>query len=155
MEKFYWTDSQVVLGYLKNDIKQFKVFVANRIQFIRGHSNIGQWHYVNTAENPVHFASRWLNINQKNKVEKWFQVPAFLWQNQDTWDVIETIPELSMDDPEVKRQVVVNAVWTSWNDELLSRILKATIDWNKLKRITTFVIKFVQQLKNEVELCWK
>ena len=35
MEEFYWTDSQVVLGYLKNDIKQFKIFVANRVQLIR------------------------------------------------------------------------------------------------------------------------
>ena len=46
MEEFYWTDSQVVLGYLKNDIKRFKVFVANRVQLIRDHSNIDQWHYV-------------------------------------------------------------------------------------------------------------
>ena len=31
MEEFYWTDSQVVHGYLKNDIKQFEVFVANGV----------------------------------------------------------------------------------------------------------------------------
>ena len=38
-----------------------------------------------------------------------------------------------MGDPEVKKQVVVNAVQTNWNGELLSRILKTTADWNKLK----------------------
>ena len=29
-KKIYWTDSKVVLGYIKNDIKRFKIFVANR-----------------------------------------------------------------------------------------------------------------------------
>ena len=56
-----------------------------------------------------------------------------------------------MDDPEVKKQVAANAVQTNWNSELLSRILKTTIDWNKLKRIMTFVLKFIQQLKNKVD----
>ena len=69
-----------------------------------------QWHYVNTAKNSGDLASRGLDVNQKNKVERWFQGPAFLWQNKDTWYAIETTPELNMDDPEVKKQVIVNAV---------------------------------------------
>ena len=73
------------------------------MQLIRDHSNIDQWHYVHTAENPADFASKGLDVNQKNKVERWFQGPAFKWQNQDTWNVTETTPELSMDDPEVKK----------------------------------------------------
>ena len=42
MEEFYWTDSLVVLGYLKNDIQRFKVFLANQVLLIRDHSNIDQ-----------------------------------------------------------------------------------------------------------------
>ena len=49
------------------------------------------------------------------------------------------------------KYIVVNAVQTNWNGELLSRILKTTTDWNKLKRIVAFVIKFVQHLKNKVD----
>ena len=48
------------------------------------HSNIDEWHDVDTAENPTDFASRGLDVNQKNKVERWFQGPTFLCQNQDT-----------------------------------------------------------------------
>ena len=29
-----WTDSKVVLGYINNNTKKFKIFVANRIQQI-------------------------------------------------------------------------------------------------------------------------
>ena len=30
----FWTDSKVVLGYINNNTKKFKIFVANRIQQI-------------------------------------------------------------------------------------------------------------------------
>ena len=56
-----------------------------------------------------------------------------------------------MHDQEVKKQVIVNVVQNNWNCELLSKILKATTDWNKLKRIMAFVIKVAQQLKNKAD----
>ncbi|KAJ8027919.1 hypothetical protein HOLleu_30014 [Holothuria leucospilota] len=35
IEEYFWSDSQVVLSYINNDIKRFHVFVANRVQQIR------------------------------------------------------------------------------------------------------------------------
>ena len=37
-----WTDSQVVLGYINNESKRFKVLVTNRVQLIHGNSNTKQ-----------------------------------------------------------------------------------------------------------------
>ena len=34
LEVMYWTDSEAVLGYKKNHSKQFKIFVANRVEMI-------------------------------------------------------------------------------------------------------------------------
>ena len=48
IRKNFWTDSQVVLGYINNESKRFKVFVANRVQLIHDNSNTNQWHYVDT-----------------------------------------------------------------------------------------------------------
>ena len=31
-QEFFWTDSRVILGYIKNDYRRFHVFVANRVQ---------------------------------------------------------------------------------------------------------------------------
>ena len=42
IREFYWTDSMVVLGYISNEAKRFKVFVANRIQLIRENPNVKQ-----------------------------------------------------------------------------------------------------------------
>ena len=43
IEEYYWTDSQVVLAYINNDIKRFKMSVANRIQLISEKSLLNQW----------------------------------------------------------------------------------------------------------------
>ena len=33
-DEVFWTDSQVVLGYINSDVHCFKVFVADRVQQI-------------------------------------------------------------------------------------------------------------------------
>ena len=30
LKDFYWIDSMIVLGYIHNDVKRFKVFLSNR-----------------------------------------------------------------------------------------------------------------------------
>ena len=35
IKEYFWTDSEVALGYVNNDAKRFKIFVANRVQLIR------------------------------------------------------------------------------------------------------------------------
>ena len=42
IKEYFWTDSEVVLGYVNNDGKCFKMFVANRVQLIRENSDVNQ-----------------------------------------------------------------------------------------------------------------
>ena len=35
LTEYFWTDSKVVLGYISNDSRAFKTFVANRVQVIQ------------------------------------------------------------------------------------------------------------------------
>ena len=43
LTKYFWTDSKVVLGYIANDSRAFKTFVANRVQAIQEYSRANQW----------------------------------------------------------------------------------------------------------------
>ena len=51
--EYYWTDSQVVLAYLRNTYKRFKVFFANQVEHIREHTKVSQWNYVPSKINPA------------------------------------------------------------------------------------------------------
>ena len=77
-QEFFWTDSQVVLGYIKNEARRFHVFVANRVQKIRNSTDPGQWFYVETDKNPADHASRGLTVAELME-SNWFTGPKFLW----------------------------------------------------------------------------
>ena len=79
-DEIFWTDSQVVLGYINSDVQHFKIFVANRVQQIRHQTDKKQWHYVETTNNPADDASRGLESRHQEKIKRWFKGPSFLWR---------------------------------------------------------------------------
>ena len=112
-KEIFWTDSQVVLAYIRSNSKRFKVFVANRVQQIHENTSINQWAYVPTSDNPADDASRGLDAVKQSPDSRWFNGPSFLWKTEDLW------PEFNQDgadiehDPEVKKDVTVNLLQVS------------------------------------------
>ena len=59
MEFVYaWTDSSVVLGWLKTSSARLKVYVSHRVVNIHVKVPVQHWRYVNTSRNPAHLISR-------------------------------------------------------------------------------------------------
>ena len=79
-EKTYWTDIKVILGYINNEVKSFKIFVSNRVQTIKENSNIKQWKHISSKDNPPDDGSRDLDATKVNKVTRWFNGPDFFWK---------------------------------------------------------------------------
>ncbi|KAL9979135.1 hypothetical protein ACROYT_G016750 [Oculina patagonica] len=50
---FLWTDSEIVLHYLKNDKRRLQTFVANRVEEIKEHSLVQDWNHVPGTLNPA------------------------------------------------------------------------------------------------------
>ena len=48
IKEWFWTDSKVVIAYIKNDARKFKIVVANGEQQIRENMDVQQWCYVPT-----------------------------------------------------------------------------------------------------------
>ena len=67
----------MVLNYISNESKRFKVFVTNPVQMIRNNTNLSQWNYVRSADNPADSASRGLNSAKEAKIKWWFEGPVF------------------------------------------------------------------------------
>ena len=78
VEEFLWADYQVVLNYIRNESKRFKVFVANRVQMTRNNTNLSQWNFVRSAYSPGDSASKRVNMTKEAKIKQWFEGPAFL-----------------------------------------------------------------------------
>ena len=42
VKETFWADSEVVLGYIRNESRKFKMFVANKIDLIKDHPGVHQ-----------------------------------------------------------------------------------------------------------------
>ena len=100
-KEYFWTDSKVVLGYINNNSKRFKIFVANRIQFIRENADPKQWFYVPTKENSADESSRGLKDVPSEKTKRWFEGPGFLRKPESECPTQVSV-DLDSSDPEVK-----------------------------------------------------
>ena len=89
IREFYWTGSKVVLGYIRNEAKKFKVFVANRVQLIRENSDVNQWRYIETKKKSSRSYSAWFNQSYSKKVKSWISGPEFLWEEESKWPNLE------------------------------------------------------------------
>ena len=49
----YWTDSTIVLSWLKSSNKRLKVYVVKRVAKIQTLSDINDWSYVNSSDTPA------------------------------------------------------------------------------------------------------
>ncbi|GFX81275.1 integrase catalytic domain-containing protein [Trichonephila clavipes] len=66
-KSFLFSDSQIVLAWLKSSPSRWKIFVANRISRIQKMTSEASWHQVKSQENPADCASRaWCKRYIKN-----------------------------------------------------------------------------------------
>jgi len=102
VEVFY-TDSSVVLGYIRNEAKHFHTYVGNRVHHIHERSKPEQWHHVSSASNPADVASRGTTAKQLAEHELWFKGPSFLWETDAIVVNLDPVPDLSPEEAEVKK----------------------------------------------------
>ena len=72
-----YSDSRIVLGYLNNQERRFTRYVTTRIERILGTTEVSQWYYVNTDENPADLATK--PMSPRDLIRSiWFSGPEFL-----------------------------------------------------------------------------
>ena len=146
IERYYWTDSKVVLGYLANETRRFHTYVANRAQEIRECSDINQWFHVKTSDNPADMASRGLDAREISSHDSWFHGPRFLWEPLKNL-VDSTTCSYDENDPEV-RKVVVHSLETVVCNEDFSRYS----NWNLTVRVIATCLRFIAILRNRCKV---
>ena len=126
LTEYFWTDSKVVLGYIANDSRAFKTFVANRVQAIQEYSNPNQW----------------MAFKNFSNITRWFQGPARLWETQSSWENFsaQETNQNATSDFEWKKHIKVGSVITK--EDLVSSLENRYSCWLKLKRVISFILKW-------------
>ena len=146
--EFYWTDSQVVLSYLKNDHKRFHTFVVNRVKSICDHTYVEQWRYVPSECNQADYASRVLTGKQFLEAKDWIKGPQFLWDIEENFPNRVVSPQLTENDKELKRSTGAKATTVNEENHMLTSLTNNVSSWYRMKRIMAIIIGIVNQRRS-------
>ena len=118
---------------------EIKISVANRVQFIRDHTDVQQRQYVSAHDDPAHDTSCGPDSKSLGKTQRWFNVPAFLWSSEKTWlrdkQSIKTVNE---DNPELKNKLQLNIVKADIT--VTSKLEMTSSSWIRITKIMAVVL---------------
>lgn len=136
---FAWTDSTIVLAWLKGHPTRWKTFIANRV--VQCHSNITAeaWHHVRSEDNPADAPSRGINPSELLEHNLWWHGPDWLRQPEDQWPISNPVLDSNL---ESKR--TVNVAMTTI---LLGTLLDDCSSYRRLIRITAYCQRFIDNIR--------
>lgn len=140
-----WTDSTIVLAWVRQPPSRWKTFVANRVAKIQALVSGGTWRHVPTHANPADCASRGLLPEDLLTHPLWWSGPSWLKQPPEFWPQPESLTGAS---PALEERVSlpVNAAHLEDPWDLPTRYSS----WPKLLRITAFVTRFIRLLRGRI-----
>ncbi|GFS69345.1 integrase catalytic domain-containing protein [Trichonephila clavipes] len=76
-----WTDSTIVLAWIKKDPSVLKPFVKNRVSVIQHLTRVSSWKHVQSQENPADITSRGIDPDKTQDCVLWWYGPSILQNN--------------------------------------------------------------------------
>lgn len=139
---FFWTDSTIVLAWLRKNPSQWKTFVANRVAEVQQLSSFGSWNHVLTKDNPADLISRGCSPDTLIQSELWWSGPDLLLQDIPGYSEVSsqsTVEPFSSKDLEEKLPIIslVTVEDNTFN------ILQKFSSFRKLQRVTAYCLRFI------------
>ncbi|XP_055623293.1 uncharacterized protein LOC129766719 [Toxorhynchites rutilus septentrionalis] len=147
-EAWFWSDSTVVLCWLRSPSYVWPTYVANRVSQIQEWTKGHRWNHVKGTENPADLVS--LGVTPKDFVDlqNWFHGPAWLSLLDQHWNNPKRYDDPPEDQLERKR-IILTALTHMEPHPLIDRISSY---W-KLLRVTALCLRFArkcQRRHNEI-----
>lgn len=106
------------------------MYVANRFYEIQGCTEVNDWNYVGTKDNPADLASRPIFLKKASgedpQVQKWIHGPEFLCQPPSEWPQCPVeVREVLEDDPELRASAFFTARSPDESDPLEKLIVRS------------------------------
>ncbi|XP_070142300.1 uncharacterized protein [Drosophila kikkawai] len=132
-----WTDSTIVLAWLRKPACHWTTFVANRVTKITQFTEVEKWAHVRSERNPADLASRGVALQDLADSQLWWHEPAWLRRPRSEWPMqgdVSPVTDLE------KRAVKVHVAKVPPED-ILERF--STLD--KALRVLAYVHRFIQR----------
>ena len=151
---FCWTDSMVVLNWIRGDSFRWKPFVANRVSQIQEIVSPSHWSHCKGVENPADLVTRGVSASDLMNSDMWLSGPQML-KDLDKSSKFEFDSDVILDASEVPESVVsVDTVPTLVSVKGDSVKFLETERWSsfpKSIRVVGWILRFVRNLRSSKE----
>lgn len=141
----------MVLCWLKKSPSVLKPFAAHRVAEIQTQLPQANWKHVNvpSEDNPADCTSRGLNPSQLKEHPLWWHGPPWLSSDSYEWPD-QTFLEFTTTKVECKTTSHVHLQTRGLRpeDNGFGQLLQDVSTWNRLLRITAYVLRLFQRIKN-------
>ncbi|GFT16565.1 integrase_H2C2 domain-containing protein [Trichonephila clavipes] len=139
-----FSDSTIVLSWIKTPPHLLKTFVANRVAKIQELTVNFSWHHISSENNPADIVSRGLSVSDLINSPLWWKGPdPSIFKND---ELLQNI-----NDCEVKREFKIppskNLLLSSEFD-LCNHIISITNNYCKLIRVLSFIFRFLMNARS-------
>ena len=142
---FLWSDSKIVLCWLRSCSRAWNTFVANRVGEIQDLTPIENWHHVNTLDNPADPLSRGVMPAKLADKKIWWHGPEWLSEEQSKWPMNEDISIEKEKIPERKSTCTINHACIKKPLFLFTRFSC----YLKLVHITAYCLRIKKRASNQ------
>ena len=153
----FWSDSSVVLSYIASETRRFNVFVENRVNYIRQHTETSSWNYVNSRANPADLLTKYRPVSGQGVISFWLDGPAWLQGYDPMWSKQSALSQqfvLKENDPEVKKQHTACVVQSDevQNNSCIGKICEFFSSWDRVVSSLAWLIRFVHIKSKRVSI---
>ncbi|KAH9634570.1 hypothetical protein HF086_006195 [Spodoptera exigua] len=147
---FFWSDSMIVLSWIKLSPYKLNAFVSHRINEIQTITHKHTWRYVPTKQNPADLISRGVTASVLINSDMWFSGPDFLRDDDSSWPTPPGHISNYSDLPETKPQTNhtnTNQCYTQIDN---NSFIYNYSNFTKLTRVTAYIRRFIHNCKNKI-----
>lgn len=135
---FFWTDSKIVLQWLKLHSSTLNCFVGNRVSELQEQTRDIQWRHVPSKSNPADIVSRGCSAEEL-PTTIWFNGPQFLFEDVSSWPQIES--DNATEVLERRKAVVFTCTTTDPPISIIDCIIDKHSSYYTIVRILTYIFR--------------
>ncbi|CAG4976903.1 unnamed protein product [Colias eurytheme] len=137
----FWTDSTIVLGWLKMLPSKLHTFVRNRVGDILEKTGDCVWRHVPTEQNPADYVSRGINADTIQSLDLWWSGPEYLKESSSNWP-----PMIVSSDSLPETRIEVSCLVKTDSPPDFIQFDRFS-NFNRLRRAIAYVLRFVEACK--------
>ncbi|GFY29450.1 integrase catalytic domain-containing protein [Trichonephila clavipes] len=160
--QYHWTDSKIVLFWIKGNKTRWTQFVANRVNEITSLTDPHSWYHSACKENPEDFLSRGLSADCLVSNSRWWTGAEFLSNSEFPKNFQQVVPKLDYLTEHEKETVVQErkklpeaerreetVLLNSDSSSILNELLELSNNYFKVINILSNIFRFNYNCRNK------